>query len=344
VHLTSLHLGSRISIIDDPQPGPQQQQQLLAEGMEGLGLVAGGQLQQGQVAPAAAQQAGDGLLCLAISPTLQDDFWFTPSSVEAVELLLYDQCTCPSLAALAACPRLRYLRLEYNSRFLPPDTGVSALTQLTGLRLQVLASGVGTITTQLWREVAALSQLQQLELHLAHLVLMQPHTWQPSALQKLVVFVSLYEVVGVAGTGLPWPTRLIALINGWRQNCSSSSSGGGGGGSSGQHGSSSSDSNAAAPMSMGAGGGSSGGSTSILERAPWGLRLVELRAFNQSSTTRLRPAWRIPEDKTNPVDEKFMGILRQAAADMAAALPWLEVTCGADTDTSPCWTAEEEMP
>jgi hypothetical protein len=66
---------------------------------------------------------------------------------------------------------------------------------------------------------------------------------------------------------------------------------------------------------------SSGGSTPLLQNVPWGLRRVELKGFNFRPTRRDQVEWRDPVDRLGRTAGMLMGVLQQAAADMAAALP-----------------------
>lgn len=282
-----------------------------------------------EVASAAAQQGGDGLMYLSMRPMVDPElggtaFWFTPASLVALELILLDDDTRPSLAPLAACPQLRSLRLQYTEESLPRDPGVSALTQLTGLRLQVLGQGRNAINGRVGRAVAGLSQLQQLELSVPDVVRMRPDAWQLHALQKLVVLASLHDTVDAHVTSRPpdWQPRIVDRITGWRQECSSRSS-------NRQHGTSS--------------GSSSGGGASAAPNMRWSLQHLEFRAVGMSHSLP-RPRDRRQEDRLRHYQE-VTGVLRLAATSMAAAMPWLEVTCGGgDGNSSPCWTAEEVVP
>jgi hypothetical protein len=295
-HLTSLKLWG-VAINEDTIPSGQQQQ------LEGAVV---------QSAPGEQQQLAH--LRAMSTYTRNNSSWFAFPSLETLDVTFY--CCGTSLAQLAGCHRLQQLRVKYDSCF-SRTTGVSVLTQLKRLRLETAFVAPDELRG-LGAELAALEQLQELEVPYEHLVALQPHDWLPQ-LRSLTMLGAL-EVK---------PTRLqplqhlaAALPEGCGSSNSSSSSGS-------HHGSSCS---AATPVPTSS---SSGSGSSSDEQATSGAptvcvlqRLVlTLHGWDSEGTRRARP------------------VLQQEADSITAAHPGLQVEIrpwNVGTYTCPCWTVEAE--
>jgi hypothetical protein len=265
--------------------------------------------------PQGQQQA---LTVLAVVPEGPRS-WFAIPSVMVMSVF-FASSPGTSLAQLAACPHLRHLAV-YQPGQVTEMTGVSLLTQLTRLRLgrwlqrgssdDSGSSGTssGSISS-VGAELAALRRLQVLEVHYSLFAGSQQPGWlvHLHSLEQLVVF-------GMGGacdhtTGVQ---RLTGVIDGWHRNSSSISS--------------KAPSPAVAQRRV---GGSSSCSGLITGSIPAQCRLqhVQLTLSLASKGLDYSIKW---------------GQVKQAAADMAAALPWLQVVAREHTGyTFPCWSAESE--
>jgi hypothetical protein len=345
VHLASLKLVD-IDVVPDPNPGEQQeqhqheeqqqqqQQQSLSQHSEPL--VSWRSTQQPAEWPAGAIQALSVRIYTASS-------FFVPSSVVACDLsIVYVEHV--SLAQLAACPHLRQLRVCCEE-CIPDITGVSALTQLSRLRLEMHPSfmyfrhsrhcgassprntQVTSSSSRVWREVAALKQLQLFEVPLTTLELTQLHTWLPqmAGLTQLAVLV---DWRGDDLQHLQALKHLTPVLDVWRSSSSSSSSknGGDGGG-----GSSSSTGNGSAEICA-VGRSRAANPSCDAPAAP------KLRALQLSVWCDFGPLWPYRHDYMARRECRgTLHSLQQTAAQLAAALPWLQVTCDWDAFYTPCW-------
>jgi hypothetical protein len=334
VHLTSLRLHG-VDLVSHPVPHGQQQgaaavdsegrslsQQQVQQQLDDLSLSQHHHHHQQQQ----RKKEEEGKLCaLSMRPTAANS-WFAIPSVEALELV-FDSWHDATLTQLAACPRLRQLRVLYDGHF--PDTaGVSALTQLSRLRLETWALPEEVDVSSVGAELAALEQLQVLEVCYSSVEIMQPRVWlsQLRCLRKVVVLVSPGECHSLQG--LQHLAKVISNLHilKWHNKSSNSSNSGGVAGGGRDRENSEED---------GMNSGSSSSSSLDLPQqsvaADSRLRGVELLLWSASGSD-----WKGAPPATEHLH------LQQAAADMAAALPWLQVTAGLDSYTCPCWTGEEE--
>jgi hypothetical protein len=323
-HLTSLRLHG-VDLVAAPDYTEQQQgvataavagRQQVQQQLGGLQLSQHQQQQQGQK----EEEEGIKLAALSMRPTAANS-WFAVPSVEALELV-FDTWHDQPLTQLAACRRLRELRVLYNGYF-PDAAGVSALTQLSRLRLETWALPEGMDVSSMGAELADLEQLQVLEVCFGGLELLQPRLWLPKLrrLEKFVVLVSPGEC-----HSLGYLKRLAKVIFKWHNKSNGSGSSGGDG-----DGGSSSDSSEGGMNDGSSSGGGGGGVAPSYQAADSMLQGVELLLWSASGSS-----W----EGAPPAAEHHL--LQQAAAGLAAALPWLEVTAGLDTYTCPCWTGEGE--
>jgi hypothetical protein len=276
--------------------------------------------------------ASGSLTALAMWPDAKGA-WFTPSTLEVVELVLDAKSSGQAgLWQLARCPSLRTLCVRSARSFggLSGVSGVPALTQLTRLRLEALEQSAPDSSSccsslndsnlaSLGRGVAALGQLQQLEVSFACLEAMQPTKClrRLHSLSKLVVLVSPDDnwwcwcnPALMDFETSPGPQQ---VLMGWYNSISGSGAGG-------------NTATSAVTQSTNARGSSS--SIGRGHAAPAMLPSVQLAPTGQQILT-------------SGGDAEALGQMQQAAADMAAAMPGLQVTAGLDTYTCPCWTGEE---
>jgi hypothetical protein len=341
VHLTSLLLGG-INIMEAPSnSGSTEQQQ---------GAAAASESKQHHVQPAWQQARTVKALYLSGCTGLG---CFIGPSLQAVDL-----CTSRDAARLdqlSGCACLRHLRLRYGDAC-PTSPGISALTQLIRLRLEAWprapdnSSTYPTTTTTttttssssaLGRELAALGQLQLLEVCHSGLLALQPSQWllQLRSLETLVVLVSprgcetLEALPCLTDALVQWhssgcggadssissrSTGVIAATSSPNASSSSSSS------------STTTTTNRSQAVTLGSRGLSLQGGPAAAPK----LRGVELAVWR--GEYHIRASW-------SAVLARAQSKLQPAVADMAALLPWLAVTCaeGWDAYESPSWTRNQ---
>jgi hypothetical protein len=265
--------------------------------------------------------------------------WYAAPMLEAVELS-FNIYGAARLAQLAACPYLRQLSVQYyrahGERF-GNASGVSALTQLTRLRLEVLGYGEAenrrAAASALAHEVAALGQLQLLEVDHGGLMSMQPQTWL-SQLHSLTRLVSLMVEGHTSGRDPTVFSTLTDMLARCYSSSSSSSSSGrsiAGSGGSSTSGTSAAVSSAAMAPAMIRSSSSSCCSQQV-GHAPGALRpIVQLTLCSRKYRALVIPP-----------DAESIERLQAEVAAMAVLLPHLQLVCAPDTYTCPCWSAEEE--
>jgi hypothetical protein len=289
------------------------------------------------------QPAVGALRVLSMRPTSATS-WFAPSSLETLELIgsmgaTYASPMTVNLTQLGACRRLRHLNVLYDG-CMPEAFGLSALTQLTYLRL--VSKGPPPVDTSrrvhlysssdssssssssdsdssssyygsprcrsssIGSELAFLRQLRVLEVGSCILSATQPqHSWLP----QLHHLTQLVVLVGMERDWCPGPLHQLAeVISAWHDSSSASSTAG--------------------TVLHPAPGGSGGSSGEGLQARPCKLRCVKLVLLVQHVGGWSGCSW---------------GGLQEVAADMAAALPWLQVVCEDDCYACPCWTVESEV-
>jgi hypothetical protein len=319
VHLTSLKLDC-VDIVGGSAADPFEQEEQQQE--EHVGV-------SGSLAPSAqtTQQQQQrwqrtflpSLRALSMRP-LHEGCWFAGPALEQVELV-FDCLPTPSLDQLAGCRHLRQLTVGHYFQ-VRQVTGVSLLTQLTRLRLK----GLKTIHSSsslppLGTELGALEQLQVLELSYGCVQAMQPRNWLPRlhCLKQLVV-------LSMDPDQLEPLQHLADVITEWHASSSSSGGDGSGGNSSASKVSATSTLAATTPAS-----------SSKAERStpPAGTAC----ALQQLVLTSPSPEQPPPESR----QAVALSELQQAAADLSAAHPWLQVVVS-DTDgyISPCWVGAQE--
>jgi hypothetical protein len=348
-HLSSLVLDG-MDCVADPSPGGQQQQY---GGQQALGLEQQQQQQQppsgctlplssGQRRRQQSQWPGGAIKAVSVHVATASSC-FAPSSLVAVEVFL-DLGVHVSLAQLAACPHLRQLRAHYY-HYIPHTTGVSALTQLTRLRLEIevpppvqqhsssaqWAASVITVpqearakpatlsSSSVWKEVAALKQLQLFEVPHFNLEPTQLRTWLPqmSGLTQLAVLVcSVGTRVGAGSCKLDEQVleHLRHVLDEWRGSSAIGSS---------SARSSSADTSAAVESS------SSSGQAPCAALASPKLRMLQLLAWSSLGPAQAHMHYNMGSG--------LFSSMQEAAAELAAALPWLQVECDWDAYCGPCW-------
>jgi hypothetical protein len=268
------------------------------------------------------QQQGTSTLAARVGPSLT----FAALPMQAVDLCLAN--SDGQLALLACCPHLRQLR-AYFEDVGPSALGVSALTQLTHLWLTVLNHGPSGASARVCQELASLQQLRILEVNQTLLQATHPETWLPQlgSLEQLVVLWFRWSQ-DVRPLNL-----LTEAISGWHSSSSSTR-----GNSNSASTTSSSDSSSSGPAGHQASTTgiehSNGSDSSGVQAAHFKLACLQVTLLPKTPGVLL-----LAEQQA-----AHRPVVQGAVADMAAALPWLQVvTCAQDARTSPCWNVEDEV-
>jgi hypothetical protein len=262
-----------------------------------LGLPPDAASDGGGLAPGVSSMVAS--LMYQVGPRDLTDSWSAYSGLEAVVLRCMSDV---NVAQLAGCARLRQLIIEDGLR-VGCVNGLSALTQLTRLRVTGRAEGFG-------RELATLQKLQLLEVYLGSAVALQPAWLSPlSSLEKIAVLIHPIYCFWFEDS-LRTLSRLSGVLNQLHSSTSSNSS---------------PRSNAAAESTR----SSEGRSVADVARF---TRCVQLTVWRQP--------WEGYFDEERTAMEHSP--LQQATADMAAALPWLQVVAAKNIQDCPCWIPYDE--
>jgi hypothetical protein len=335
-HLTSLRLRGVAMVQDMPVgqgpylgtaalgelAGEQVQQQLARLSLEG-------QQQQQQQRPVRGACALTAMsLYLSSAHT-----WFAAPSLETLELIV-GAGPHPDLALLVRCPRLRRLCVQYRGQ-LPPHTGVSAVTQVTDLRLSCDSVFTTSSGGSLAAELATLQQLQVLEVSYAILEAPSTQAWLPVVRQvnQLAVLVRRSDF-GDQQVLSDLPAVLKEALDGTSSSSSTPSDTSSAGTSSSSLGgrvappipnSSSSSSVQAGLLNPHSSSNSSGGGAGQVAQVR--LRSVQFMLHGHSTDA----SW-----------GDFQAAMAASMLQWEAALPGLCVTCVKDSYTCPCWKADRQ--
>jgi hypothetical protein len=287
------------------------------------------------------QQAGPpALKALSVYP-FHASSWYAAPTLEAVEVAFgftgrYDRPPgTPSLVLLAGCPLLRQLAVQYDQGYdkgFTAASGLSALTQITRLRLETMSMRVeseeirAAAGAAIGREVGALGQLQLLEVDREGFMHMQPQAWLSAmhSLTRLVVLVSNGEVTPAMSRQLfPGLTDALAGLHSSSSDTNSCSSSGAGAAAAAAA------TAAAAVSSSSSGSGQAGGHDSPGSSRP----IVQLTIGGAQDH-----GW----SHVSFPSAKGIQQLQMEVAAMGVLLPRLQVVCGPDTYTRPCWTSIDE--
>lgn len=325
-HLTSLRL-SWCDIIGASESGPAEQQQPGTATARAPSRLPWQQVNQ---LTALSLCHCSGLRHL-VGPCLQ--------AVSLIECPDMEGC----LGQLSSCANLRRLRLYYGSSWPTSATGVSQLTQVTQLRFEAwppqqdsTSGSSSSSSSKVGAELAAMTQLRQLELCHGGLLALQPQQWMSKLhqLEQLVLLVAPKECDSM--DAMP---SLTAALAGWHGSTSSGSdatiaSTTGRGSSDSSDSSSSGTSPRPAVPELGA---SSSSPAQVAGHSICRLRCVQLATGNCGVLPWWRDInhakWIWPE-----VLAEAHSQMQPAAADMAAALPWLSVACVTDACEGFAWS------
>jgi hypothetical protein len=356
VHLTSLKL-DRVDVEDDTAGSFTEQQQRQQEQQHQQELLARmyGSAQQEDEQEQVQGPLPPSLKALSMRP-LSLDCWFAGPGLEQVELF-FNSLPTPSLAQLAGCPRLRQLSVGYYYH-VPDVTGVSMLTQLTRLRLQAVKVSLSSSSlASMGADLAALEQLQVLEVSYGYVQAMQPQTWLPRlrCLTRLVALSVNFHLEPLQHLLGPLQ-HLAAVITEW--HASSSSSGANDGSQASCPSTAAADSLPITSSSGGDdnGGGDNSGSTAAVSAEMAGVSLTTISSSEVTGTTLSagdgtacapqQLVLTLPSSQPPPPGGRHaaaLSELQRAAADIDAAHPWLQVVVSVPgTNTCPCWLSEEE--